>query len=330
MVFFVISGYLVGGLAIVRLRKRGFSAVDFGIHRTSRIYTVLIPALCVGWLLDSAGLQFFNHSQLYTAAAQYKTASLNVVVAHGLNIQTWIGNLLMVENMLTPVLGSNGPLWSLAYEWWYYCMFACAMVAAVGIGAPKKILAAVALLAMCVLLPHRVVFWSLMWLLGVGVALYGETKFWKPPAWLGVLAFVATVAISRLSHSSKTAPQRRTCLSFVRDLFVALGFSALLLGFHDDGKPLPFANLHEGLAEFSYTTYLTHFPMLLFLVAMLHDRLGLPFLRQPNLAGLAYYGSLLVVVSAYCWIVSRLTEVHTPHVRAFLTGLIRRKQLVAE
>jgi peptidoglycan/LPS O-acetylase OafA/YrhL len=58
IVFFVISGFLVGGQAIVNFKRKGFNVTDYFVHRFSRIYTVLIPALIVGLTLDWLGIVF--------------------------------------------------------------------------------------------------------------------------------------------------------------------------------------------------------------------------------------------------------------------------------
>jgi peptidoglycan/LPS O-acetylase OafA/YrhL len=122
MIFFVVSGYLVGGTAIARSRSRGFDLVDYAAKRTSRIYTVLVPALLVGGALDFVGVHFINSSELYTNGAHNERIAGFFAIAGKLDIATLLGNFLMLENILTTHLGTNSPLWSLVYEWWYYCM----------------------------------------------------------------------------------------------------------------------------------------------------------------------------------------------------------------
>ena len=46
--FFVISGFLVGGGALADVSRGRFSVSRYAIHRISRIYIVLIPALVIG------------------------------------------------------------------------------------------------------------------------------------------------------------------------------------------------------------------------------------------------------------------------------------------
>jgi peptidoglycan/LPS O-acetylase OafA/YrhL len=324
MVFFVVSGYLIGGLAITRYQARGFHLLDYGVHRLSRIYTVLMPALLLGGLSDVLGLMFFNHTLLYTAADPYKSSSLNFVIVNNLNVETFLANIAMLEGICAEHLGSNGPLWSLAYEWWYYCIFAAAMVLVVTEGVLRKVIAGAALAALCFGLPHVLVFWGAMWLIGVGAALYGESRLWKPRVWLGLIVFGGALVASRLSHSFEASPATFDVGSFARDFAVALCYAFLTLAFRKDGKALPLAEGHRRLADFSYTLYLIHFPALVFCVALLHDLFGVGFRRQPDLGGLAYFAALAVLLFGYAWVVSLGSEAHTSRVRSALSALTRR------
>jgi peptidoglycan/LPS O-acetylase OafA/YrhL len=65
IVFFVISGFLIGGRAILNVESKRFGVIDYSVQRFSRIYTVLIPALIVGYMLDWSGIAFFNASEIY-------------------------------------------------------------------------------------------------------------------------------------------------------------------------------------------------------------------------------------------------------------------------
>lgn len=324
IVFFVVSGYLVGGNTVIRYKRHGFNLLDYTLHRTSRIYTVLIPALLIGWLLDSTGLHFFNLSQLYTASAQYKTASMDFAIRDNLNPSVFIGNLAMMETILCPRLGSNGPLWSLVFEWWYYSMFGAIMVAAVSQRLIVRILGGFALLAMGTLLPSNLVIWSLLWFVGLAAALYGQSNFWKPSEWLGLVLLAAAITISRIStHYSDNGDLGYSPEAFARDLTMALGFTAALLAFHREGKAVPFAETHERLAGFSYSLYLVHFPMLVFVVAALHDLLGYKFLYQPSIASVVYLGGVLLLLVSYAFVFSLFTEARTSSVRKFLVGALR-------
>jgi peptidoglycan/LPS O-acetylase OafA/YrhL len=104
---------------------------------------------------------------------------------------------------------------------------------------------------------------------------------------------------------------------------VSLAFAALILAFHTKGGPLPFSALHKRLASFSYTLYLVHFPMLVFLVAGLHDLIGLRFDEQPSVSSLAYLATVTIFLIGYAWLVSLATEAKTRNVRELLMRVVR-------
>ena len=323
MVFFVISGYLVGGLTMIKFNKRGFDLLDFTIHRTSRIYTVLVPALVIGGALDWIGLSFFNQSQLYTAAAQYHTSSMDFSIQGNLNFPTLLANLANLETMISQRLGSNSPLWSLVFEWWYYALFAAVMTLAVKKGPRTRVIAGAALVVMLLALPHVLVIWGVMWLVGVAAAIYGQTRGWKPPVWLALAALAAAVVVSRLGGHNDAATPGFGPAAFARDLGVSIAFASLLLSFHHGLRPIPFAQTQDRLAGFSYTLYLTHFPAMVFIVAALNALFGVGFVQPFGAASLGYMAGVIALVVGYAWLLSRLTEAHTPKIRAALTALAK-------
>ncbi len=52
ILFFALSGFLVGGRAMVEIGKGTSQARDYTIHRFARLWTVMIPALVVTAGLD--------------------------------------------------------------------------------------------------------------------------------------------------------------------------------------------------------------------------------------------------------------------------------------
>lgn len=315
VIFFVVSGFLVGGVTLDRWREEGPKVTSFVLSRVSRIYTVLVPALIVGLGLDFVGLHYLNASELYTNSAKYHTDSLNDVISAGINLPVFAGNLFMLQGILTGTLGSNNPLWSLSYEWWYYCLFALIGIAIPGNG-QKRILCGLAVLAISVFLPGKILLWGLIWCLGVAAHAWHKSNAWRPNAVAGLLLFVLAMIVSRLSHNvDNVANHEPMYQEFLRDFILGIAYTVGLVGAGGMKINIPLSRTHERLAAFSYTTYLCHFPMMLFLVAFAYQVPGLQFRLQPGLGGLFYYVLLIAVVCAYCLVFSLLTERHTGYVR---------------
>src|SRR5262249_23783089 len=122
MVFFVLSGFLVGGAVVNAFRQRRWNLRQYAVARATRLYVVLIPALALTAFWDRLGLHWFGQHTIYTGVADvFRHDFFNVSERAGLG--ALLGNLFFVQTVLVPPFGSNDALWSLAFEGWYYVMF---------------------------------------------------------------------------------------------------------------------------------------------------------------------------------------------------------------
>lgn len=151
-------------------QDKRFGVIDYFIHRFSRIYTVLIPALVVGFILDRLGIEFFNASGIYNHPEEFYTNSFGNDIAKHLSFNTFIGNLIQLQEIIVPSLGSNGPLWSLANEWWYYVLFGFCMIVYRPGRMLSRVVACGAIVAIIMVLPLSISLWFVVWGVGVGVA----------------------------------------------------------------------------------------------------------------------------------------------------------------
>ncbi len=325
VIFFVISGFLVGGLTIRHWQTTGPDLKAYAIARFSRIYTVLVPALLIGVLLDIVGMHWFNASALYTNPSAYHIGSLKIPILPTIDLNIALGNLLMLENICVPPLGSNYPLWSLAYEWWYYCLFALIGVALTARG-HKRLFFLVAALLLGILLPAKLVIWGIIWSLGLGAYFWTQSRAWSPPAYVGFILLLLSLFVSRIIRDpSGMGPNEALLLSFLKDFAIGLCYVVAVVGASQVTRPTIFSALHRGLADFSYTTYLTHFPLMLFSVAVAFQLFGVQFRRQPSATGILYFILLCSFVLAVCYLLSLLTERKTTVIRKSLTTLLRNK-----
>jgi peptidoglycan/LPS O-acetylase OafA/YrhL len=320
IVFFVISGFLVGGRTILNLQNKGFSITDYFCHRFSRIYTVLIPALVVGFILDWLGINIFNGSGIYNHPEQFYTNPFGNNIAEHLSFKIFVGNLMQLQTIIVTSLGSNGPLWSLANEWWYYVLFAFCVIAYRAGRMLTRAIAGGAILAMVIVLPLTISLWFVVWAIGAGVAVLD--RYWAgPPFSFGAtIAAVCLIAVQWIESRAMYTPGVATDFAF--DLTVALGYSAALVCAKNLKHPRRFWTLHRTLATFSYTVYLVHFPAMMFAAAMMKDVFDVGFSRQPSVAALVYAGALLTILYGYAWIFATFTEAHTDAVRSRLSLIV--------
>jgi peptidoglycan/LPS O-acetylase OafA/YrhL len=119
----VLSGYLISGSIFRMVERNTWNWKLYLTHRLVRLWIVLVPALLLGAALDLSGIRLNLAPALY--AGMTGTHMLGNIPA-SLNLKTFAGNLFFLQGILTPTLGSNTPMWSLANEFWYYLLFPCA------------------------------------------------------------------------------------------------------------------------------------------------------------------------------------------------------------
>lgn len=323
MIFFVVSGLLVGALTLEKWRLAvAKGMVDYFIHRFSRIYIVFIPALIVGFFMDYIGAHNFDGAQLYSNSEQYHTLSLNTIIKNNLGIDVFLQNLAMLQSIVVGVLGSNGPLWSLAYEWWYYCMWALIVGIIYYRGLARWVYSAL-LCLLVVTLPLKVLLLMSVWLLGVAVFYYGRSNLPKPHPLFGCLIFLVALIVFRLLHNADSnGGVSPVYIDFFKDFGLGLAYSVALVSCFKLEKPVWLDWVHIKLASFSYSLYLVHFPMMLFIIAIVQEYLGVGFLLQPSVKSYTYFSLVVSVLYLYGFLFSLVTEKHTLKLVTFLRSVI--------
>lgn len=304
MCFFVLSGYLVGGSVIDRSVAGRFSLRGYLIDRATRLYVVLIPALILGLACDALRIWLVGPASFDTPSAY--------------SLSTIAGNLLFLQAIVVEPAGSNLPLWSLAYEGWYYILFPLLFFAAFpGRKAADRALYGMLFLGLALAIAAFNVKPMVMfgaWLLGVAVR-YAP----RPIVSSRRLAWAIALAALFTNHLLR---------DLVRgDYFVpALGVANLLLTIsHQRDASVPrHAEWHARLAAFSYSLYLVHSQVMHLCLALIGG-VGTLRLEQPaNAASATILIVLALGLTAFGWLFSRFTEAKTDAVRAWVNGLSGR------
>jgi peptidoglycan/LPS O-acetylase OafA/YrhL len=120
MVFFVLSGFFIHLRAASTSISRPLSAAAFYRRRTHRIVVPYLFSLGVTMALDMAGRMVWP--PLYSASTG--DPLIDAVFTHsGYSWRSVAPALVMLPTSLGYMFGSNGPLWSLAYEVVYYAAY---------------------------------------------------------------------------------------------------------------------------------------------------------------------------------------------------------------
>jgi peptidoglycan/LPS O-acetylase OafA/YrhL len=310
IVFFVLSGYFIGTSVMGSANKLHWSWRTYLVSRITRLQLVLFPALVLGAIWDRIGMRIPQAAALYYDAL-YKFNVPSVALRS--TIPVFFGNFFYLQSIVSPVFGSNGPLWSLSYEFWYYILFpALILAAAAWVGTRLRILYVCLALFLFWFVGAQISFYFLIWLAGATVGRLQRPTRFKPSfpglPWLVGFVFLGALAWCRTHRLSS---------DLLTDYVVALCFTlwlyVLLLGSREGVSPA-YENGAKKLAGFSYTLYLTHFPALLLLRGLLNPQGN----WQPGPQHLAYALGIGLLMLIYAYGVAEVTEAHTAKVRRSL------------
>ena len=310
MVFFVLSGFFISSAILKRHATRSWSWRDYAIDRSSRLYVVLIPGLLFGLLWDEVGSRRFVASGLYSQPI----LNLGYAVARtGLTVKDFAGNIFFLQTIVCRTFGSNAPLWSLANEFWYYVLFPLALSA--GLAWVNKrwrsaTLFAILAIAVAIFVGIDILIGFLVWMAGCAVAIaYSRVKLGRR-GWLIAYLAAALIALAICLTSARVGtPARLGGDVVVGAVFAVVLFGVLQIDFRRQHSR--YSRLSHWCAGFSYSLYVLHFPLLLFLRAWLT-----PAQRwQPDLSHVLRGALIGAVVVAFAWAVSLVTENQTHVVR---------------
>ena len=257
MIFFVLSGYLVGGSVIAALQSGKWSWREYLLRRMSRLWVVLIPALLLTLFWDKLGYalspngyagayrELYNSGPTLTSPADWSLAS-------------FFGNAFFLQTILVPCFGTNSPLWSLANEFWYYLLFPLGLTIIVARTWRARILSIILVSGMLVFLPKQILIGGVIWLLGAAVYFLirreslGRIANHPLCLMLGLALTLGSLLASRTGRLGEGA-----------DLVIGIGCAVLVAGLASrSSHNLLYGRLSAGISEISYTLYLVHFPLL--------------------------------------------------------------------
>lgn len=325
IVFFVISGFLVGGNALHRFERGDFSPADYLLARLTRLWIVLIPvfvlSLVLNWLVRRYADPATDLYRLMVETAQTSEDPLSFAC-----------NAAFLQTVLCFQYAGNSPLWSLFQEFWYYIAWLPLMFGLFSkAGAVHRTLAVAASIVLLGLLgigefvgPNILVYFTI-WLLGVVVA-KKRKPFIGRSVWTGFLILLAALLLWRLTSASQvqgTSPFAEYPYDFLVGLAVAN--LILILKSREDLSPPPFARAHEPLASFSFTLYCLHVPLLHALCAVHWPWTGpIWHVRAAGYPPLVIYVVIVTLCFLGAYLLAQVTERHTYRLRAVL-----KRRLVA-
>lgn len=256
VVFFVLSGFLIA--YTTELKHKNFNG--YLVDRISRLYSVIIPALILTCIVDEIGValhpDFYSQFNITGSLAYYFKYVITFLNLH----EIWF---------FSAKPPTNGPFWSLSYEFWYYILFGIAMF----IQGYRKY---IALLFICLITGYKILLLLPVWLLGV-LCYHASKKTIPQSVAIGgyVLSFVVLAGIiSGFIHSvfptfDLMDKHFYYSFDFLNDF--VLGIVLLIhilcinsISFNLLSDKSFFVQKIKWFSSITFSLYLFHFPLLVF------------------------------------------------------------------
>jgi peptidoglycan/LPS O-acetylase OafA/YrhL len=326
IVFFVLSGFWVGGGVLAGVGRGQFKLLDYAIKRLVRLWIVLLPALLLTASLDGAGRLLFPSSSVYQGTVLSQTI-LPWHLDETLTLRALLGNVVFLQSLHVPPFGTNAPLWSLAYEFWYYALFPCAVIALRRSSRRSlRVTCASGFLLGCAISGSEVIALFPVWLLGAAVAYHRASirrllgSLSPTVLAIGRMAAAVVLAVVVLAVSAVQVNAR------VAEGVVAAATACLLMLLVDD---VHWRGVHAWVlrtlsryAHASYSLYAIHLPIIAICSAALVGRAEDRW--RPDSIRLATGVAILSAIVLIARLFAGFTEFRTDRVRAVLLRGFRK------
>lgn len=300
LIFFVLSGYLVGGMSMERIKSGTFSVKSYAINRFVRILLPLISAILLFILVS-------------------------VILSMPINWWTVIGNLFSLQEILVESLVT--PFWSLSYEVWFYII-----MGALGVLLSKRLnkanriykIIAITVLIICIMVFTKLwVQYLVIWYIGAIAYIFAPRVRSNLITFISFVLMMISIVLLQLTSDSVSVSIdkwhfiNRPFLEIVFSIFCSLFIQQIVLIKPTHKIPILLDKWGTKLAVFSYTLYLVH--RILFLVLFKY------FFTQNcgyfNLKYILLYVLFLGIILIVSYMIYYLFERNTATVKKYLKSL---------
>lgn len=294
IIFFVLSGFLVGGRGWERIQNGTMHIGSYSIDRFSRIYPPLLTAI-IFYFVTSC-----------------------VIPGTPFSWEIAIGNLFNLQGICCKSLVS--PFWSLSYEVWFYIFLG---VLAFLLNASKDSAKCIGIIllvgATSVFVLGLKMHYLLIWLMGAVAYIVRPQKkniFVLLASFIGFFASVVYWQLSKDTQSLEVAIEgtNKEFVEIIMSLMACLFIQQVLL-FEPKRRFAVKAEKWIGnMAKFSYTLYLSHRIVFLWLVAFVWPKDSCQF----TASGIVQFLCIVVLTLICCWFIYLVSERYSPILKKYL------------
>lgn len=297
IIFFVLSGFLVGGRGFERIKAGTMDVKSYAIDRFSRIYPPLLAAI------------IFCGISVYVTGEAYCT---------NFTWQNVIGNILNLQGICCKSVVS--PFWSLSYEVWFYIILGSLAVLLMTTKNRTKIIGLLLFVASgSVFVLGLKMHYLLIWMMGA-VAYVARPK--QKNRWVLILSFIGFFAGVVFYQLSKDTRAISFAINGANNEFTELFMSAMaclmiqqMILFEPQTKIAKAIEKTLGnMAKFSYTLYLSHRVVFLWIIAYLWADSTCDF----SLKGISMYVATVLMTLVVCWLIYLVSERYSPQIKKYL------------
>jgi len=257
--FFVLSGFLIA----FTVDKKNKGGTNYLISRFSRLYSVVFPALIFTYLIDHLGI--YLHPAFYSMHVDPDRQAVRFFLNLTFMQQIW--NLCIKPS-------TNGPFWSIAYEFWYYIMF---WVFCYYTGGRRII----GLLLLSMFVGIKILLLLPVWIFGV-IAYKCTQKVKITSKIARIILIPVSIAIVILTFIWDFSVPANNWFygkqllffsaNFVFDwvygLLVAINVYCFSISSFELKRPMLIERAIKHLSSISFSLYLFHFPLLVFIASI--------------------------------------------------------------
>jgi peptidoglycan/LPS O-acetylase OafA/YrhL len=293
--FFAISGFLISYSLLQKLQNKQYTFKHYFIDRFSRIYSGLLPgmlftAAVIGaiYLTNNVYFNYLSESESQPSLQSFAvTMGMGEMFPNGLlnASSSAVLGTPFAQQIIAP-FGFNAVLWSLVVEWWIYMFFGWLIIGSLGMFGKRERTTNYKLLFLAVAAVLSIILLALAWSYSVFIIVWftgvlmmyaisnptissklSNPKFTRV---LGMLFIAALAAIAYEAYIIFTLTHESFSLLFGLLIAAAVYIGIALLSANI--RWLTRLMLQKrvvkysgNIAGFSYTLFLIHYPLILFL-----------------------------------------------------------------
>ncbi|MDO4319337.1 MAG: acyltransferase [Bacteroidales bacterium] len=302
MIFFVLSGFLVGGKLIERCQNRTFNLTQYTVDRSVRIMLPLISALLLQLIVE-------------------------IVYDKPIEPLRILGNLLSLQGIV--VNSEIVVLWSLSYEVWFY-IIAGAIAVWMLAKTKKQIIWSYILIGTSFLVfSHLKAYYIFIWLTGALVYRHIPIKSDTKKIIVSLLFSLMLIPLMQLSSGSRTSfhvtdilgPHSHSIFEVAFGLLFGVFISQIVVYSPRHKWSVTLNRIGTKLAAFSYTLYLVHLPL-----RDLMFYFGAEKAEVLNSYTIILYFAFLLIGLFGSYLIYLIFERNTKKVKGFIFNLISQKR----